>query len=109
VIILLRYVLTYSLFVFFVLYLITLGAPDIVTGEAKEKIMNITVPTQSRWESVPVIGPVYGFFRGVYNTLSIFYTLLKFSSGVRWLTTVLITPLMIGLVYVIIRILRGGG
>jgi len=103
------FILSYSLFVFFVIFMITLGAPEIVSEEARKEISEITTPEEPpSWASYPIIGHLYTFLKGAYDFLKVFYTLLKFSSGIRWLTVILISPLIITLAYVIIGILRGG-
>lgn len=109
-----RFLYTYLLFICFYLLILTLGAPSFLPEETRQKIENITgnitaeVP-RGWWEDIPVIGPVYGFLKGVYDGLSTLWILLTVSSTVRWITIIIITPFVVTLFYIILRLIRGGG
>lgn len=105
-----KFLLSYTVFIFFFILLVTLGAPTFLSEEARSKIEAMTVPKERpSWVEIPIIGPIYGFFRGIWDGLYTLYILLTFSSTIKWLTLLIVTPFLVTMFYVILRILRGGG
>jgi len=107
-----KFLLSYLIFLMFFVFLVTLGAPSFLPEEDRARLENITgsVPTEkptSWWQSIPIIGPIYGFFLGVYQGLTVFWILLTVSSTVRWVSLIIVIPFVITMFYVIIKTLRG--
>jgi len=101
---------TYTVFLMVVLLLITMGAPSLVDEETRQKLESLSVPKEKpSWIDIPVIGPIYGFFKAVYDGLTTLYILLSFSSTIRWFTLIILTPYLVLIFYIILRLLRGGG
>jgi hypothetical protein len=121
------FILGYSIFLFFFIFIIGMGAPSFIPLSARDRIEQMNVITvcgqdtdcktddycnpdsqvcQSKIQSWPIIGPIYGFFLGVYNYLYIFYTLMTVSSSVRWITLLVITPFIIGMAYIVIKLVK---
>lgn len=122
-----NFILSYSVFLFFVILIIGFGAPSFMPDSARQRFEEINLvhtcdqgcpdgqicddPSgvcKSKWASYPIIGYVYGFFKGVYDFLYVLYLLLSFSSTIRWITLLLVSPLLIVTSYIILGILRGG-
>jgi hypothetical protein len=100
----------YTVFIFFIIFMIGLGAPTFVDASAQSKLLSI----QSRHltpavQDNPILSVTLGFFLGVYNTLDTFYTLLAFSSSIRWITLIIVFPYTVAITYIIAKLLRGGG
>lgn len=107
-----NFIFSYSVFVFFVIFITIMGADAIIEHDAAEMIREITIPTEpdsSWWQSLPIIGWLGGFISGVWDIIKIIYTLLKFSSNIQWITFIIIMPMTITLIYMIAKLFRGGG
>lgn len=131
-----EYILFYAVFIGFLIFIFSLGAPTFVDEEGLKEIEQIKAPVTitppSYIENFPCEG--WGMFVGICNSLygllrvlwnigiSIFFTsktivdmirtlwvLLRFSSAIRWVTLLVITPMTIVLFYIIARLIRGGG
>jgi hypothetical protein len=106
----LKFVIGYTMFVSMMVYMIGLGGPAFVPADVQETFRSLTVPVGvPAYLDYPIIGAVASFIVGAYNNLHIFYTLLTFSVTIQWLSIIILTPYLIGMSYVIIKILRGGG
>jgi hypothetical protein len=100
----------YSIFIGFFLFMITLGAPSFLTAEAQQKLSSITVVKERpAWQDLPIIGAIGGFIKGVADSLVTLYMVMAFNSTIAAITSVIVTPYLIAMTYIIIKILRGGG
>ncbi|MEM2446398.1 MAG: hypothetical protein QW734_07055 [Candidatus Bathyarchaeia archaeon] len=131
-----EYILFYACFVGFLILIISMGAPSFLSGEGMQELERIrqpvTITPPEYIESFPcqgwgifegVCNAIYGFIRVLWNIgvfffwmfktigdgITTFVILFKFSSPVRWITLVLLTPMTIVLLYVVMRLFRGGG
>lgn len=131
----LEYIISYCIFVYFFVFIATMGAPTFLPPEAVAELRSIqvtrTLHTPSFiqnmtcgwgifdfictilgglvklvWNILLIIG---AFWFWIWDTIQILFVLMKFSSSIQWVTFLIIIPLTIGLAYVIIRIARGGG
>ena len=88
-----RFVLSYMIFLSFVLMMISMGAPQIVDDETRRKLEEkYNLDDLSLWER-----------------MTMFWDLVKLSSQVRWVTLMVLMPLGVGMVYILLRLVRGGG
>jgi len=130
-----EYIITYCVFVFFFVFMVTQGSPTFLPPEAVTKLQDIEVnrtlnPPQyvqgftcgwgifdfictSLGGLVKILWNIgiffYWVFTSIWDTIRIFYILLVFSSSVRWVTLLIIMPMTIGLIYVLAKLFRGGG
>lgn len=131
-----EYILFYTCFVGFLIFIFNIGAPSFLSGEGLVELERIRAPVSitppSYIEDFPCEGwgmfegicvAIYGFIKILWNigvfffwtfkfigdTISTFIILFKFSSPIRWVTLILIMPMTIALLYVILRLVRGGG
>jgi hypothetical protein len=130
-----EYIISYCVFVFFFIFMITQGAPTFLPPESVAELQNIQVTRtitppeyittfpcgwgifdficQFLFGFVKVLWNIgiffYWLFTTIWDTIQVLFILLRFSSSVRWVTLLIILPMTIGLLYVIIRLLRGGG
>lgn len=118
-----QFILYYTVFVFFFVFVVTLGAPTFLPEEGRQELESMYIPTEPvEVEEVPeevhwydkIIGffrSIYNFFRAIYNFIKTFWILLKFSSTIRWISLLIIIPYTITLLYVLLGLIPfvGGG
>jgi hypothetical protein len=131
-----EYVVCYTVFVFFFLYVTTQGAPTFLSAEGVTALQSIQITrtihapdyVAGGWTCgwgifdfiCTTLGGIvkllwnigvffYWTFTTIWDFLQTFFILLKFSSEVKWFTVLVITPMTIGLIYVIAKLVRGGG
>jgi len=89
-------------FVMVLVFLISLGAPDIVSEEFADEVK----PPQCDIGGVDALIDVVVC---VAKNLGIFFKLMSISTTIRVVGMVLFTPFLIALAYIIISLIRGGG
>lgn len=118
-----QFLLFYTIFIFFYVFVVTVGAPTFLPEEAQRELEEMYVPTEpAEIEEVPeevnwfdrIVGflnAVYNFFRLIYNAIKTFWILLKFSSTIRWVSLIIIIPYSIVLLYILLQLIPfvGGG
>jgi len=97
----------------FFVFIVTLGATSFLSDEQNVRLESMIggIPSErptTWWESIPIIGPIMGFFRAVFDGVVLFWTLLTISSSIRWVTALIITPFAVTLFYVVLGLIRGG-
>jgi len=111
----LHFLISYTVFIGFLLVMLGLGAPTFLSAEAQQKLASLHVASdRPAWYTVcdyflcQIINPLVGFFAGVGDALVTLYVLFAFNSTIAIVTGIIVTPYLVGLLYVIIGILRGG-
>ena len=100
----------YSVFIGFFLFMITIGAPSFLTPEAQRILSSITVVKERpAWMDIPIIGAIGGFIKGAWDSLVTLYIVLAFNSTIAVITSLIVTPYLIAMTYIISKLLRGGG
>lgn len=95
----LKFLVAYMVFFLFISQMVVWGATDIFTQEFVE----ITPPSCEidGWDAVvDAVGCVF-------DNMGIFFSLMTISSEYTLLGTLLLTPLILGLVFVILSLIRG--
>jgi len=118
---------SYLVFLGFVMQLISMGAPNFISGDTpyvpEPPTCEIGVPEDvepSNWWdrivrgafNVPVISQamiLIQLLTCAWNNVTFFFTLMKYSSSIRLISVVLFVPFGIIVLWLIIKLLRGGG
>lgn len=96
------FLLTYMVFMGMLIFLISLGAPQIVG----EKFANKISPPSC---SIGGLDALVDIVICIADNIGIFFQLMSISTPIKILGIVLFTPFLIVLFYIILTLIRGGG
>lgn len=105
-----KFIYTYSVFLFFILFIISMGATEVFAGNIEGLEAPTIVPPD------PTGDPIWDFITGAVNTgaflinnIAFFFTLMFIDVGVAWVGTLIFSPAIVLLVYGLLKLIRGGG
>ncbi|MFQ6118302.1 MAG: hypothetical protein ACE5KE_00280 [Methanosarcinales archaeon] len=113
-----RFLFGYLIFVFFLVFIISLGAGDYFAGNIAEVCVNASsvgnITGTSPQCSIVVPSPPTAFdpiSTLIYVVASIFFffQLMTVDAGILWLGIIIFSPALIMLLYILLRLIRGGG
>ena len=96
-----KFLLTYSIFLFFLVLMISMGF-QYFGGN----IGNLTVPTlPTDTSQLNLI--TYLIF--VFDNILFFFTLMSVDFGIFWIGLLILSPAFLTLLYMLLKLIRGGG
>lgn len=102
----LQFILGYSIFLFFVMQLSAMAGQTIISG--------ITPPSVPSAPNTPGKTGFWGFWDGlidvvayIFGNIGYFFKLMGASTTFGMFGTVILTPFVIGLIWIIIEVIRG--
>ena len=96
-----KLVITYVTFIVAVIWLTGLAAKEFGTGKIISTKENIEPPDCSNTNALVCVASNLGYFFKLM--------LISTSPSWNWVKTIILTPLLVGLFYLIVRLIRGGG
>jgi len=99
-----RFILTYAFFLFFLVFLIGLGLGDMFAGN----IAGLTAPTPPAQSDSSFIG-LLNFFGFLVDNIGFFFILMTVDTGIAFLGLLIFSPAIIILIYLLLKLIRGGG
>ncbi len=105
-----KFLLGYSVFICFFLFMLTQSAPQILGPEYSNKIGNVTskLSTMSNQNQEWYYG-LLDSITNIWDAGNVLWILLTVNSSVAWVSLLIFTPYTITLGYILIRLARGGG
>lgn len=103
----LSFILAYAVMVFFIGYLFIIGVGLI--PEFAENIPEPPTPPEPP-ETGGILGSLTAFANTVYyffQNIGYFFSFLFFTSGYEWLRMMFITPIVVGMILIILALVRG--
>jgi hypothetical protein len=115
-----QFILGYTIFLFFIIFIGTMGAPSFIPADKQAQLQAITLPSQVKIDLAcggidilcwlkTLASICYNFFYLVWQGASVFYLLMSVNSTFKWITTLIILPYTITLFYIVIKLFAIGG
>lgn len=96
-----RYVITYLFFLFFIAFMVSMGSP-LFLGEVGA-FTPPDPPDTSGW------GAIINVVVWSVQNIAFFFRLMGISTTVRWVGILILSPLILGMFWVLLSLIRGVG